>query len=678
MLPAAALVGLLAVLSPTATGPAHAEPPLEVRGEVTDEAGVLGGDVSDVQSALDDLAAATPYQLFVVYVDSFDGTNPGEWADVTAVGSGLGVDDLLLAVAVQDRLYHLSVDEDVALVGDVPRVTAAVEDRLREDDWSGAAVAGAEAIAAAHAGEPVGTGGAGGTGPTGTGGGGVFLTLLLLGLVVLAVVLLVRSLRGGRSAARTTGVPTEELQRRAASALVAVDDALRTSEQELGFAQAQFGTGATREFEEVLTGARHRVTEAFHLRQVLDEDGGHAEAEVRRSAEEILRLVDQVSADLDAQTSRFEELRDLQARVPEALENHWSRVHELRGRLGPARRTVEQLGRTYPEAALASVSGNADQAEALLDEAATTVQQGRDAVRANDRGTAVGYARAAETALGQAVTLLDGVDRAGDDLAAAGARLEQAVASITADIADADRLARGHQDVAVRVTEAHAAVAAAREAPRGGDPIAALRTITAAEAALDEALAPLREADEQQRRAAALLQETLGRLDSAVRATSDYVGTRRGAVGPDARTRLAEAVRLHRQAWDQRTSDPAAALATAQRAEALVGEAQQLAQRDVRADEDRRRGGGGPDIGGMILGGILVDSMLGGGARRRGGSVGGGFGGGGFTGGGLGGGGSRRGAGLGGGFGGGGGRRGGGGSFGGGGGRRGGGRGGRF
>jgi hypothetical protein len=141
-----------------------------------------------------------------------------------------------------------------------------------------------------------------------------------------------------------------------------------------------------------------------------------------------------------------------------------------------------------------------------------------------------------------------------------------------------------------------------------------------------------------------------------VRATNDFIATRRGAVGPDARTRLAEAVRLVGEAHELQGHDPTAALARAQRAEQYVQQAGQLAQHDAAGfgTQYQQGGGFGGNVGGMVLGGILLDSVLRGGmgggmggrsggfgggmyggssGRRRSGGIGGGFGGGGFGGG---------------------------------------------
>jgi hypothetical protein len=60
---------------------------------------------------------------------------------------------------------------------------------------------------------------------------------------------------------------TEQLAADANALLVAADDALKTSEQELTFAVAQYGAAATVEFSAALEQSRADVAAAFHRRQ---------------------------------------------------------------------------------------------------------------------------------------------------------------------------------------------------------------------------------------------------------------------------------------------------------------------------------------------------------------------------------------------------------------------------
>lgn len=632
------LVGAQAALAPGLLPQARADQPLDtLDGAVTDRADVLD-DTAEVQASLDRLADSTQYQLFVVYVDSFDGLDGPSWANATANNARLGVDDLLLAVAVEDSLYGLSVDTNIDLSdADLDSIEAATEDALRaaaqapegQGDW------GAAAIAAADTTRQV-AGGGGAAGGTGAGAGGS-AALLGTGLVVAGGVggwlwWRRRHKAAGQPAAtpadELTALPTEELERRAASALVEIDDALKTSEQELGFAQAEFGLEATQQFQRTLAQAKTDVAQAFGVRQRLDDAEPEAEPQRRQLLAEILRLCDGAADALDAQTEAFDELRQLAQRAPQVLDETEQRAGEIAGRIDVARQTLGTLSATYPRSALDSVAANPDQAAALVEHARRAVAEGRTALQKRDRNAAVAQARGAQNALGQAVTLLEAVERAGQDLAEAGPRLDRGIASIAQDVADAERLAPGDPAVMPALLEARATVEQARSARTGGDPLAALRRLTAAEAALDQALVPVRQKAESDARAAALLRDTLGRVESQIRATDDFIATRRGAVGPEARTRLAEAIRLVQEARSL-AGDPTTALQRAQLAERYAQQATQMAQQD--ASGWGQGTGGGSNVGGMVLGGILLDSILRGSGGGYGGS--GGFGGGTFGGG---------------------------------------------
>ncbi len=607
--------------------------PMDLPSEITDPNNVLGSKKASVQKALDELAEQGEYQLFVVFVDTFDGQDGVDWANATATLSGLGNRDLLLAVATTERRYGISYANDSGLSdSDLDTIETATESKLRKSDWAGSAIAAANATADVTAGgSPTGA-------LVGAGVGAVAIAGGAIGLVAYNR----RKKNAGQS---TTGpdelntLSTADLNRRTSSALVAIDDAIRTSDQELGFAQAQFGEEATRTFTEALTAAKQGVAQAFALRQQLDDDTPEAEPQARTMMAQIIGICADVTDSLDAQSKTFDELRDLQAKAPQMLDGVERAVAEAGSRIDVSRTNLGTLSTTYPATALASIIHNPDQAQALLRNATESITQGRAALTANDRAKAVALGRAAENAVDQARTLLDTVDRAGSDLAEASVRIDKGLASITADLTEAGRLPTSDPvvtaAVSTAVAEANAAVAVAQQArsTATGDPLGGLTRLTSAEAALDAALAPLREQAEQAARANALLRETLGRVDSQIRSTNDYITTRRGAVGPEARTRLSEAIRLLGEAQAMQPTDPAGALVRAQQAEAMAQSAAQLAQQDTTSWSGGigQGTGSGSNVGGMVLGGILLDAILGGG--NRGGGFGGGFGGGGFGGG---------------------------------------------
>ena len=93
-------------------GPALAEEPFRVPEQVTDEAGVLVGDTGAVEDAVEQLQADEGIQLWVVYVDTFDGIDPADWTAETYELSDFGDNDVLFAVAVEDRAYDVWVPQD--------------------------------------------------------------------------------------------------------------------------------------------------------------------------------------------------------------------------------------------------------------------------------------------------------------------------------------------------------------------------------------------------------------------------------------------------------------------------------------------------------------------------------------------------------------------------------------
>ncbi|SET53655.1 TPM domain-containing protein [Geodermatophilus poikilotrophus] len=654
---------LLAVLAPLAAvvllggGPALAEPPFDVPEQVTDRAGVLVGDESAVEAAVAELQAQEQLQLFVVYVDSFDGLDPDEWATRTAELSGLGGNDVLFAVAVEDRRYTYNPPADFRLSDqEIEQLIASdVEPELTAGDFDGAAVAFAEGLG----------GGGGGS------GSGLGTVAVVGGIAAVAggAYLVTRSRRrrqGPPPPQRLerpdphAGVPTEQLEAQASTALLELDEAVKTSRLDLDYARLQYGQEAVAGFAEALTASEQELARAFALRQELDDEHPEDEPVKRRLLAEMLQLTAAADARLDEQAEAFDRLRDLERTAPQALDALASRATALRGRLPADEERFAALQRRYAPAALAPVADNLAQARARLDAAEQEIAEARGEIAAGRAGAAVGDIRVAEDALAQTGTLLDAVARLGTDLQAAEARVAQVRAETEEDLAEARALLAGGTGGNLRpqVARAEAALAAADAAlhPADGgrpDPMAALRRLEEADIALEQALGLARDADQRARRAAASLDQALLTARSGIAAAGDFIGTRRGAVGPEARTRLAEAQRHLDLAVAQGRTDPVGALREAQLADALAQQALQQAQSDVAGWGGGYGGGyggygggygpggfggghgggrGGVDLGSLVLGGILFG---GGGAGGYGGSYGGGAGGG-FGGGGAG------------------------------------------
>jgi len=602
----ATLFSLLLLLF-IAASPASADKPVNVDGLITDNAGILGAEKPRIEKSLKQFSDKTGFQLFVVYVKSFEGMNGADWADQTAIKSGLGTTDILLAVATDEGRYGIAVPREHAISNeDFAEVEANdIRPALTRHDFAGAAVAAAEGYTEASQ------------------NSGLPWAVIVIGGIVLAgagayaihrsrhkyeVTHIVRD-EHGKEVDPLFLLTTDELNAKASSSLVALDDALRTSEQELGFAEAQFGREATSQFSSVLDLGKETAKKAFGIRQKLDDDEPDIDEQARTMAIQIVRLCQDVDRKLDAEVEGFDALRDLQSRAPELLEDTEQGASEVEGRIPSSKIALEQLAARYPTTDLASVSGNVDQAESLLAAARRQVDKGKSALDSGDRATAVAAARAAEDGVAQAVTLLDAIDDAEHNLQSASARITAGLTSLNLDIADAGRLAQHDAGITTAAAKARDALAYAQAGEH--DPLAAVRRLETTEAALDQLLAPVRAAAAEAEKARTALSEALARVTSQVKAVSDFVETRRGAVGAEARTRLSESARLLDQAQAQMQSSPEKSLAALQRADLLSKEAERLAQNDVEQWHKSQNAQTGPNS--MILGGILIDSIVRGG-----------------------------------------------------------------
>jgi uncharacterized membrane protein YgcG len=129
--------------------PAGAQPPSKLTDHVTDSSGVLtDSNRAAVGSAIDRLYHDRHIQLWVVYVDNFSRFKPENWADKTRSESGMGNNDVLLAVATNTKLYAFDVPPKVGLTAAELNSLQSnkIEPAIGAKDWSGAAVAAADGL----------------------------------------------------------------------------------------------------------------------------------------------------------------------------------------------------------------------------------------------------------------------------------------------------------------------------------------------------------------------------------------------------------------------------------------------------------------------------------------------------------------------------------------------------
>ncbi|GAA3038427.1 TPM domain-containing protein [Microbacterium dextranolyticum] len=634
---------------------ASAVDPVSLRGShVLDQSDVLSdAQESSVDARLRSLSSTSAVDLWVVYVPTFTNpSDPEKWANATAEANGLGPNQYLLAVSTDGRQYYLSgyskgpVSEQQLTSIEQQRIGPA----LASGDWEGAAAAAADGLADAVEG---GSGSAVGVVLP------ILLVVVVLALAGLVLWIVLRSRRArtdghggalvpGSSAPSgppdpLAGVPTAELAQRASSALVQTDDAIRTSDQELGFARAQFGDQAVTEFEQALAQARRNLDQAFELKQRLDDDVPDTEAEVRAWNARIIDLCAQANSGLDEKAQAFDELRQLEQNAPEAL----ARVQEKRQSVGAqhaaAVAALTALQASYASAALATIVDNPTHAAQDLSFADDQLAAAAKDIGAGDGAAAAVGIRSAEDAVAQAELMHTAIEKLRVDLAQAEVDANALVAEVGHDIGTASGLPDPDGRLAAVIASTRAQLDAATALLSGPqkDPASARAALDAANAQIDAAVAGVRDAQEQAARAAQQLGMLLTQAQGQVSAAEDFITSRRGAIGAEARTRLAEAGATLVQARQLQQSDPAQALSYAQRANDLAAQAIQSAQRDVGAFQGGgmfgggSSGGGGGNMMGAVLGGIVINSLLNGG--RGGGSFGGGgFGGGRPSGGGSG------------------------------------------
>jgi TPM domain len=637
----ALVAAVAAVLVPAA---ALADPPERLATQVTDRAGALGAGRESADAALSRLRQDTGIQLFIVFVDSFDGASARRWTDETARLSDLGDDDALLAVATGDRAYAYSLPDD-SRISDGERAAVArndIEPALTRGDWSGAVVAAADGYRDAATGSNQSL-------------SWVFVLLAVIIAGALIWVFVRRRLKPAHtlpSAASTSAEPagptTEELTVQANALLIELDDDLRASERELDLATAQYGTDATRQFRAALDAARENVAEAFRLRMTLDDVPAPDETTRRRSLSAIITNCTSADQRLDAESEDFDRLRDLEGRAAQVADEVDGRRVALEADLPATAAALQDLLSRYAGTTVTAVSANVDLARERLSFAMSAVAQARAAlaeanavspesastdaldpdrpgaraggaaspgvdppegastakVPGGDRAEAALAVRAAEQALDQAEQLVAAVHRAGTDLAAAHHSADALIAEVEAEIA-AGQTAMASPDagttagtggvlpgggtmppgLAAAVVDGEQALIEARTqlAEARPDPVAAVARLQAADSALDQALADARDAADRSARARSVLAQALPVARAEMAAASDFITTRRGAVDTGARASLSEAQRHLALAESLAIIDPATAVIEARQAQQFAANASQLAHADVQS-----------------------------------------------------------------------------------------------
>lgn len=334
---------------------ASAEPPVRLGTYVVDSAQALDSAQLDrVRGAVDNLYADQQLRLWIVYVRDFAGLGPQSWAEQTARKSGFGNRDLLLAVATQDRDYWFYgelpsgiTDSDLSelLVGQV-------EPALRDGRWADAGIVTANRIDTELRGRTISA-----------------RTLLIAGAVLAAVIagFALYSRHRGRDRARAelaaarrvnpddsvalAALPLDALHARSREALVELDNAIRTSSEELELAAGEFGATAAAPFRTALDHAKDAAAKAFSIRQRLDDEIPETPDEQRALLVDLLGAVGRADRELDAQVTEFDTMRNLLIDAPARLDALTRDLVALTGRIPASEAEWTRLTGALNEAA---------------------------------------------------------------------------------------------------------------------------------------------------------------------------------------------------------------------------------------------------------------------------------------------------------------------------------------
>lgn len=609
--------GLL--LAPTA----GAQPPVRLPDQITDNANALSDSGrAAVTSAADKLYADRHIRLWVVYVDDFSGESPENWARRSRTVSDLGDYDALLAVATTGRAYAFLVPSAIKGVnaGQVDRLRRTkIEPALHDGDWSGAAVAAANGL---------------NTSPSSAGRVALLVGLVVIAVAVVALLALMRYRRGRRRAAEfaaarrvdptdpnaLAAVPLGALDDLSRSLVVEVDNAVRTSANELSLAIDEFGDERTQPFVQAVDNAKAALAQAFTVRQQLDDSVPETPAQRREMLTRVIVSAARANRELESQREAFEELRVLVVNAPARLDSLTQQYVDLTARIAPAEQRLAELRKEFDAAALTSVSGNIASSNERLAFADRNIGSARDlaGVQGGQQAALVDAIHAAEAALGQARALLDAIDNAATDIRRAVAALPSLVDEIQAGIKRADeQLRQARAGRTGELTAARDEAAAAVTGARGGgaaDPLGAFARLTKADAGLNRVLAAVAEEQAAAVRLERSFEQAVFTAEARVRGVSEYIDTRRGSIGAEARTRLAEARRHLQAAQDKRATNLSEAIGHANAASTLAANAQALANADVQQAQRFYARRGGSDTGAMI-GGIIIGDLLSAGMR---------------------------------------------------------------
>ena len=414
----------------------------------------------------------------------------------------------------------------------------------------------------------------------------------------------------------------EDLAFRARTAIVSADERIRTTEDELGFAVAEIGANSTLRLRDALVAVKKHLGEAFYLHQLNYDDIPDTVEELRTRNTRIVQLCEWAEQVLDTETEALRGQVERVRQAPAVLQAVRDDIERLRARLPEINEIVAHLSEQYTPAALGRLRFTTGETERLLDFAtrsADVSERRRIAGQLEESNLAM---ETATETMRRASAMVDGVDRFEFEAIRAQATLADVIADSRNDLIVAARVPRTSEvtEAARRLETQLAAIGTAGVAT---DPFAELAALSAANAALDAAVA--RERASRPVPSLDHVRHDVRAADHALSIADGLINGHRGWIGADARTRHAEAIRYRSEIdsviVSEETREQAQQLA--RRSAQLANEAVRLAQRDIdssRPDGNdwgfggkgnkNGNGGSGMSILGPVLGGFILGSII--------------------------------------------------------------------
>ena len=268
------------------------------------------------------------------------------------------------------------------------------------------------------------------------------------------------------------------------------DQEVRDAEKEWDYARAQFGIAATEQFRNRIKEAKQALSRGDSLLKQCRTI--YNPANKKSLASQIINELDtQLGLLRDAQAP-FSTKRSERTALPTRLAEAQERLAEELADVERSREELATIASIYPGTVLAALEDNPDKAASLLTSARSAIESAQ-AIIDTDTELATSAVDTAERALLMAYHEMNAILTAKQDLDHIEDRLGAAIASLSSDIEEADRLQTDRTLLAPLITDARAAITRAQEALIHNDnPLDALEHARSVEAKLDATLDPLR------------------------------------------------------------------------------------------------------------------------------------------------------------------------------------------